>query len=101
VVTEIDDERGFQIIIGFEIDNQDRVVLGDKRIEVNNLGLEKVLEIGKRNLRAFSPAAIAGLHNYFVQHPENIPPPRAVRKRSLTRAARAEERGSRARSTES
>lgn len=100
VVTEIDDERGFQIIIGFEIDDQDRVVLENKRIEVNDLGLEKVLKIGRRNLRAFSPAAIAGLHSYFVQHPEDIPPPGAVRNTILTRAAKAEERGSRTKSAE-
>ena len=101
VVTEIDDERGFQIIIGFEIDDQDRVVLEEKRIEVNDRGAERVLEIGKRNLAALSPSAIAGLHQHFVQHPDDIPPPSAVRRGSLTRAARDEERGSRGSSVES
>jgi hypothetical protein len=95
VVTEIDDERGWQIIIGFEIDHRARVVLGNKLIEVNDRGLERVSEIVRRTLGALAPAAMVGIHRYFVEHPENIPPPSVVRNITLNRAARPGERSSR------
>jgi hypothetical protein len=51
-------------IVQFE--NQDWVVFGNDRTEVNSRGLQRVLEIGKRNLAALSPSAVAGLHRYLV-----------------------------------
>lgn len=96
VVTEIPTNDGWQVIVGFEIDHQDRIVINGQPIEVNERGFRRVDEIVRRTLGALKPAAIASLHQYFVQNPENIPPPSAVRRDVLGRAARPGERASRA-----
>jgi hypothetical protein len=96
VVTEIEDERGWRVIGGFEIDEQERVIIKGQAIEVNDPGFERVDEIVRRTLGALKPSAIAQMHQYFVQHPEDIPPVSAVGRGALTRAARPGERGSHA-----
>jgi hypothetical protein len=96
VVTEIEDERSWQVIAGFEVDEQDRVIIKGQAIEVNDRGFDRVDEIVRRTLGALKPSAITQIHQYFVQHPEDIPPVSAVRRGSLTRAAKPGERGSRA-----
>jgi hypothetical protein len=96
VVTEIEDERGWQVIVGFEIDEQERVIIKDQAVEVNDRGFARVDEIVRRTLGALKPSAIAQMHQYFVRHPEDIPPVSAVRRGTLTRAAKPGERGSRA-----
>lgn len=100
VVTEIEDERGWQVIVGFEIDDQDRIIINGQAIEVNDRGFEHVDEIIRRTLGALKPSAIAQMHQHFVQHPEDIPPVSAVRRGSLTRAAKPRERESRMSSVE-
>lgn len=100
VVTEIEDERGWQVIAGFEIDEQERVIIKGQAIEVNDPGFERVDEIVRRTLGALKPSAIAQMHQYFVKHPEDIPPASAVRRGSLTRAAKPGELRSRKASAE-
>lgn len=100
VATEIETDRGWQVIAGFEIDDQERVIIKGQAVEVNDPGFERVDEIVRRTLGALKPSAIAQMHQYFVQHPEDIPPVRAVRRGTLTRAAKPGERGSRAASAE-
>ncbi|MCD6031964.1 MAG: hypothetical protein K0S78_4146 [Thermomicrobiales bacterium] len=100
VVTEIETERGWQVIAGFEIDEQERVIIKGQAVEVNDPGFARVDEIIRRTLGALKPSAIAQMHQYFVQHPEDIPPVSTVRRGSLTRAAKPGERGSRAASAE-
>jgi hypothetical protein len=100
VVTEIEDERGWQVIAGFEIDEQERVIIKGQAVEVNDPGFARVDEIVRRTLGALKPSAIAQMHKYFVQYPEDIPPVSAVRRGILTRAAKPGERGSRAASAD-
>src|SRR5215204_5471485 len=56
VVTEIDDERGWQVIVGFEIDEQDRVIIKDQAVEVNDPGFRRVDEIIRRTLGSLKPS---------------------------------------------
>src|SRR5215217_5724298 len=101
VVTEIETERGWQVIAGFEIDEQERVIIKGQAIEVNDRGFDRVDEIVRRTLGSLKPSAIAQMHQYFVKHPETIPPITAVRRGTLTRAAKPGELRSRAASAES
>jgi hypothetical protein len=95
VISEIETERGWRIIGGFEIDELDRVVINGQAIEVNDRGFERADKIARSTLAGLKPSAIAQLHQYFVQHPETIPPVSAVRQDGLTRVAKSSERASR------
>jgi hypothetical protein len=78
VVTETDDERGWQIVWGLPTDPGGRVLLGGKTINVSSDGVAAVQEVVERTWSKIRESALADAEKYLRKHPDRIPDPNRI-----------------------
>jgi hypothetical protein len=83
VVTEEEVGDEWRSQLGFSIDDQERVVIGGKTVDVTGRGLAAVEAVLRRNWEALHPSALQMVRSFFEANPSDVPGPEAVRSKLL------------------
>lgn len=78
-VTEHQDEYLWQVVMGFEVDGEDRIVIKGHRIDVTTRGLHAVEDVLARNYLAMRASCLQQVRDYFIQNPSDTPNPAQIR----------------------
>lgn len=78
-VRETITEDEWQIQAGLKVDDEGRVILGDRPADVTARGLERIEEIVRKTYDNLKSSALDGVKRYFEANPQDIPRPEEVR----------------------
>lgn len=79
VVTEVQDEYEWRIQMAFVRDNDGRIIIDGKAIDVTSRGVAAVEEVVQRTWEQLRTNCLEEVHKHFLRHPTTIPHPRAIR----------------------
>jgi hypothetical protein len=74
-VKESSDGREWRVVAGFDVDDQGRIVINDKPIDVTSRGIAAIDGVVQRFYVGLKQSALAQVRAYFSQHPDLIPDP--------------------------
>ncbi len=83
IVTELEDENEWHVKIGFEIDEQSRIVIDGQAIDVTTRGVWAIEEIFQRLWEPLRRESIEAMRKHYERHPGEVTGPGHIQKQQL------------------